>query len=57
MEIMQIVSFLKLIANLCLFIHNGGIETLQPPLKSGTHFFLLRKSFKRVQCSECFSLA
>ena len=48
-EIMQIVSCLELMANLSIFIHSGGI---QPPLKNGTLFFGLRKSFKRVQCFE-----
>ena len=55
MEIMQIVSCLELMANLFIFIHNGVIfkkVIIQPPLKNGTLFFWLRKSFKRVQCSE-----
>ena len=54
MKIMQIVSCLKLMANLFIFIHNGGISKLliySPHLKM-VLIFLLRKSVKRVQCSE-----
>ena len=46
--------FLLRIANLLISIHNGGIFKLlySPDLKMVLIiFFLLRKSFKRVQCS------
>ena len=41
MEIMQIVSCLELMANLFIFIHNGGIEKslYSPHFKNGTPFF------------------
>ena len=54
MKIMQIFFCLELIWLTCLFlfiiVQNLKV-IIQPPLKNGT-LFLLRKSFKRVQCSE-----
>ena len=48
---MQIVSCLELMTYLFIFIQDLKV-IIQPPLKNGTHFFWLRKFFKRVQCSE-----
>ena len=48
--------FLLRMANLLIFIHNGGIRKVITPsrLKKMVPIFLLRKSSKRVQCSNEF---
>ena len=48
MEIMQIVSCLELMANLFIFIHNGGISKLlySPHLKMVLFFLVTKVSQK-----------
>ena len=54
--------FLLRVANLLIFIHNGGIlnVTIQPRLKNGTHFSCYNyeslPKADNVQMSLCFTL-
>ena len=54
----KVIPYRKVMRSLLIYIHNGGIweATVQPRLKKWDSFLSLRKSSKRVQCSNEFMI-